>query len=87
MITPTWMMPGQVPYVVDHAHIEDYLSEHREVPGKWVGKSARHLGLNGLVDPTTHINLLNGLSADGSTALVQFAAIRKDLPSGKGDQP
>ena len=46
---------------------EDYYSEHREVPGRWVGKGTGEFGLAGEVDDDDFRSVLSG--ADPSTGV------------------
>lgn len=53
------------------AENHDYYSEDGNRPGVWWGQGAKALGLEGKVDPGEFENLLQGLSPDGTKALVQ----------------
>jgi conjugative relaxase-like TrwC/TraI family protein len=53
---------------------EDYYTKSLETPGQWSGQGATLLGLKGQVEGKQFISVLNGLSPDGTRALVQKPA-------------
>ena len=76
------MSAGQAGYYIDLAR-EDYYLEGGEPPGIWHGDGAALLGLTGLVQPDQLYNLFDGLSPEGTRALVKFqrkAGSVKHLP-------
>jgi conjugative relaxase-like TrwC/TraI family protein len=59
---------------------EDYYLEGGEPPGRWLGKGARFLGLEGTVNKATFRNLFDGRSPDGTAQLVQRQGDRSRQP-------
>lgn len=73
------MVAGQAKYYTTLAR-EDYYLEGGEPPGKWHGRGAEALGLNGTVEGTQLANLYKGMAPDGSRSLVQLQRGRMHQP-------
>lgn len=71
MLSVSGMSQGQEGYYLNLAR-EDYYLNGGEPPGQWYGKGAESLGLFGEVDGNALSNLFQGMSPDGSGALVQI---------------
>ena len=71
MLSMSAMSGGQASYYLGLAR-EDYYLEGGEPQGIWFGEGAEKLGLLGEVESDQLYNLFDGLSPDGSRALVQL---------------
>ena len=59
---------------------EDYYLEGGEPPGKWHGKGAKALGLNGTIAPAQFEFVIDGFIPDGQKKIVQNAGAKKRQP-------
>lgn len=64
------MSSGRAGYYLGLAQ-EDYYVKGGEPPGKWFGRGAEALGLQGTVEPAALYNLFAGLSPSGDEDLIQ----------------
>lgn len=62
---------GNLRYYLDLANVE-YFHDGGEPPGRWIGRGASALGLNGVADKEAVKNLAMGLSPDGAKKLIQI---------------
>ena len=63
---------GRESYYVERTQ-ENYYTESADERGRWFGKGAKFLGLQGEVTTEAFRNLLHGFSPDGRLQLVQNA--------------